>query len=58
MRNLTTLPLKRGTYTLLATAIDVDERIHSQQIELIVRFDARANPLGNKTTLIIGDIVR
>jgi hypothetical protein len=45
-RNLGTLPLKPGAYRLVATAVDVDERIHSQRVELTVRFNARANPLG------------
>jgi hypothetical protein len=46
IRNLGTLPLKPGAYRLVATAADVDERIHSQRVELTVRFNARANPLG------------
>jgi hypothetical protein len=46
MRNLVTLPLNRGVYKLVATAIEVDQRIHSRQVELIVRFDVRISPLG------------
>jgi hypothetical protein len=46
MRNLGTMPLKRGNYKLVATAVDVDDKIHSQHVDLTVRFDARANLLG------------
>ncbi len=36
-----------GNYKLVATAIDVNEQIHLQQVELIVRFNANANLLRN-----------
>jgi hypothetical protein len=46
MRNLGTLPLKPGPYRLVVTATNVDERIHSQRVDLTLRFDVRIAPLG------------
>jgi hypothetical protein len=47
MRNLGIVHLKPGKYKLIAKAIDVDPLIHSERVNLTVRYDARANPLGN-----------
>jgi hypothetical protein len=45
MRNLGTLPLRPGSYRLVATATDVDSRIHAQPVDLAIRFDSRASIL-------------